>query len=122
MKTIFAVLFLLVLFSVPTVAQVKKDDFFKPFGKSFVVSTAVYGGGATADVLTSRGKLESNPLSRDQFKVFDTKKNVALKAGVYGVSLLFEKKYPKIAFIFRVASGAVFIGYAVHNSHYSRVR
>lgn len=95
------------LVNAPTRSATKRS-FWRPYGPAFKISTAILAGGVVGDRLTTKAALrnprnfEVNPLLRD--------KNAGAiywtaAGGVFGVSLLLERKHPKIASFLRFGVG-----------------
>lgn len=80
--------------------------FFKPWGKSFAVSSAIYWSASAFDIASSRGLIEQNPLSRGRDGRINVGKALLVDAGVYAPSLLLERKHPRLAFWYRVAAAS----------------
>ncbi|MDT5062105.1 MAG: hypothetical protein QOH63_2564 [Acidobacteriota bacterium] len=93
----------------------KRDEFFKPSGKFFIISSAAYWSGASADLISSRGLYELNGLQRGRGGRLDYRKGILIDATIYGVTLAFEKRHPKIASFLRFAFGGAHVVAAVHN-------
>lgn len=88
---------------------------FRPFGKAFALSTAVYWSGAIADVSSSATRHELNPFLRGSRGGIVTTRAVGFAAVPYCLSLLFEKKHSKLASVLRFLGGGVRFGAAIHN-------
>lgn len=90
---------------------IKHSDFFKPYGKGFAISSAAYWGGVVFDVARTqscqkaRTCTEANPFLRTSQGGANIGRAVGVSAGIYGVTLLLEKKYPKLASIVRLSVG-----------------
>ena len=91
---LFALLFVFMLFSFHAKAEEKKH------GKAWRVSAAVLGAVTIADVQSSVGRFEANPLLSSQNGRFSTR-GVALKGlvvgGALGAQWLMLRKNPKAA-------------------------
>lgn len=100
----------------------------KRFDKWFIASSAVFAVGAIMDHQSTvagmkiAGAREANPLLRNSDGSFSPGKHLALSAGVYGVSLLMQRKHPKMANILRFIGGAAKIGVSIHNRSAARGR
>lgn len=100
----------------------------KRFDKWFVASSAVFAVGAIMDHQSTvagmkiAGAREANPLLRNSDGSFSPGKHLALSAGVYGVSLLMQRKHPKMANVLRFIGGAAKIGVSIHNRGAARGR
>lgn len=89
--------------------------FFKPFGGAFVSSSAAFWVGTFADIASSKGLLENNPLARNSQGGLSTGKALALNGVAYGLTLLIEKRHPKLASIMRFGWGGAHAGAALAN-------
>lgn len=111
----------------PLYAQkLTKADFLKPqpleqkFSDTLkkpvmIASTATCFAGATADLLTSRGR-ELNPLFQDSRGNIAKPRAAVAVYGTCGAFLLLSKWKPKLAQVSSFAPGAVHIGAAIRNS------
>lgn len=124
----FTLLALLFLFSVSINAQ-QRSDFLKPtapikmesniwksYGTMTFISTAVCVGGDLADIATS-GPNELNPILRNAHGSINRKLAFGLGMIPCGISFLLERKHPKLASVFRFASGGVHGAVAIHNRY-----
>jgi hypothetical protein len=106
---------LILLLAIPCAAQVKKDDFFKPYGRGFIASSAVYWGGSVFDTLNTRRCVnngtcrELNPLFRTRDGKLRVGRAIASQAIGYGLTLWLEKKHPKLASFLRFGGGAAHV-------------
>jgi len=93
----------------------------KRFDKWFLASSAVFAVGAIMDHqstvagMKKAGAREVNPLLRNSDGSFSPGKHLALTAGVYGASLMLQRKHPKMANVLRLIGGAAKIGVSIHN-------
>ena len=114
---------MILLLATIAAAQQPAREHFKPFN----TSDAIYWAGATADLATSLDKREANPAWRDSSGIFSPGRNLAFKGSLWAAFKLLEWKYasPKerraIAWT-KLAVGAVFIGFAVHNAGVEKPR
>jgi hypothetical protein len=89
--------------------------------RAFYESSAVYWAGAISDYLSSRGKREGSPALRNDHGAISGGKYFALNGGLYGLTVLLHKVYPKesdarILNWTRRILGAVRFGVAFRNS------
>ncbi|HEX8091937.1 MAG TPA: hypothetical protein VF762_24005, partial [Blastocatellia bacterium] len=76
---------------------VKTGESPRAFGKGFVISSLIYGGGAIYDTKTTQiavdhyGLQEKDPLYRGEGGSFLRGRNVAVTAGIYATLLPFQK-------------------------------
>jgi hypothetical protein len=100
----------------------------KRFDKWFLASSAVFAVGAVLDHqstvagMKKAGARELNPLLRNSDGSFSPGKHLALTAGVYGASLMLQRKHPKMANVLRFIGGAAKIGVSIHNRSAARGR
>lgn len=93
----------------------------KPFDRWFLISSAVFAAGAVMDHqstvagMKKVGAREANPLLRNSDGGFSSGKHLALSAGMYGASLMLQKKHPRMANILRLVGGFAKIGVSIHN-------
>lgn len=106
---------ILVSFISSNAQSLKKSDFFKPYGKGFKTSSIVFWSGVALDLQSSKGGIETNSLFRNKNGKVDTKKVLLISGVGYGISLLMEKKYPKLASAIRFIGGSIHYGAAIHN-------
>jgi hypothetical protein len=84
--------------------------FFTPFKAGFYVSTAVCVGGAAADIASSLGKQELNPIVRNDRGQLNVGRAILLKGASCGWPALIERRHPRMAFWIRTITG---IGWSV---------
>jgi hypothetical protein len=102
--------------SIPAIRKSKPETgTFRPFGKAFALSTAVYWSAAAADVFSSAARHELNPFLRGSRGRIVTTRAAGFAAVPYCLSLLFEKKHSKLASVLRFLGGGVRFGAAIHN-------
>lgn len=100
----------------------------KHFDKWFLASSTVFVVGAIMDHqstsagMKKAGAREANPLLRNSDGSFSPGKHLALTAGVYGVSLMLQRKHPKMANVLRMIGGAAKIGVSIHNRRVAQGR
>jgi hypothetical protein len=83
------------------------------------VGDAVYWGGAFADLATSLGQKEGNPVLQNSAGHISMGKGLAMKGGVYAAIKTMEYFYPerpKVTMWFKIAVGGAFGALAFHNS------
>lgn len=94
----------------------------KKIDKWFLISSAIFATGtimdhaSTVSALRKEGAREGNPLLRTSGGGFSAGKHLALTGGIYGVSLLLQRKHPRAANVFRIIGGAAKIGIAIRNN------
>ena len=71
---------------------------------------------STVSAMRKEGAREGNPLLRNSSGGFSAGKHLALTGGVYGVSLLLQRKHPRAANVLRIIGGAAKIGIAIRNN------
>lgn len=113
MARIIVLLVVLGLYGVSVHAQ----TFTEARHSHLVVSSTVYWAGVAADIASSRGpvKFERNPLLKDGSGRLSIGKALALDGGIYALSLLLERRKPRLAVIMRYAGGGVHGAAAIHN-------
>jgi hypothetical protein len=84
------ILIIILLLPLTTQAQQSRERF-----KIIEWSDAAYWAGAVFDIASSTGKRELNPLFRDRHGRFTPGRNLAFKAGLWGVFKLTEAVYDK---------------------------
>ena len=115
MKTIIVAAGILIASVAAQAQTVKRSDFFKPYGKSFVTSSAVYWTGFAADLSSSQGSYELNPVFRGSGGRVNNKRALLIAGSGYAVSVLIEKQHPKLASVLRFIGGSVHWGAAARN-------
>jgi hypothetical protein len=93
-----------------------QDKFYKPYGSSFLTTSAVYWAGVAADIQTSRHGQEGNSLLQNQRGGIHVGKAIGYSVPGYVLVVLLEKKHPKLAFWAGIAVGAARAGIAVRNT------
>lgn len=103
---------------------IKRSDFLKPQPidtsawrkpTTTIASSAVCFGGVTADLLTSRGLIEGNPLLRNSNGSPNLLRAGLIGFGSCGATYFVDRKHPKAATILRFAIGAAHGLVAIHN-------
>lgn len=94
----------------------------KKIDKWFLISSAIFATGtimdhaSTVSAMRKDGAREGNPLLRNSSGGFSAGKHLALTGGVYGASLLLQRKHPRAANVLRIIGGAAKIGIALRNN------
>lgn len=100
-------------------SKLESRSLWRPYGPMTAASSAVCFSGVTADALSSRGKLEGNPLFRKSDGTVNISRGMILGYGMCGGTLLIERRWPKYAkalSIVRFITGGLRFGVAIHNS------
>ena len=107
-RTILTITLILIACSAASAQKQNKKD--------FIISSAFYFGGVSADILSSRGRIERNILLRDGTGKINVPRTIAISAIPYGISLwLDHKHHSKAATLLRFFGGDVHITAAVIN-------
>lgn len=126
MKRVSPIFITVLLFCATAHAQ-KKSDFlkpqpvnlersiWKPYGAMSIASSAVCYGGVSADLATSRGLQEGNPLLRNANGSPNLNRAALIGFGSCSLPFLIKRKHPKAASIVRFVLGSVHIAVAIHN-------
>jgi hypothetical protein len=109
------ILLLILFLPLPVQAQQNREKF-----KPLDWSDGAYWTGATLDIVSSTGKRELNPLFRNAQGRFTPGKNLAFKAGLWGVFKLTEAVYDKprerkIIRYFKLGAGVAWAVVAARN-------
>ncbi|HWT01216.1 MAG TPA: hypothetical protein VN256_13285 [Pyrinomonadaceae bacterium] len=85
----------------------ERRGFFRPYGPSAWVSSAVYWAGSGMDIASSDQPnfREGNSLFRNERGGTAMGKNIAATLGIYGGTLVVEKFKPEVAFLIRMGVG-----------------
>lgn len=99
------------------------------FGKKFWVSVAVLGAATFADAYSSRGRVERNPLLRNEYGRFSAGRAIGLKsataASLVGIELWMMHRHPgpeseRLSTMTNLVSAGVFAGTAMYNTQNGR--
>ncbi len=88
------------------------------FNRGQWIATVFYGTGSTLDATSSRGGKELNPIFRNKHGQYNLPLNLGVKAGVYLIVALVEKRWPKSRRSIRImmgSAGVALCGIAAHN-------
>lgn len=125
MKSLF--LCIMILCFCATAHAQKKSDFlkpqpvnlersiWKPYGAMSIASGSVCFGGVGADLLTSRGLTEGNPILRNRDGSPNLTRAALIGFGACSTTYLIERKHSKAASILRYAIGGIHAAVAIHN-------
>jgi hypothetical protein len=89
--------------------------FLRPYGPATWISLGVCIAGATSDIISTGDMYETNRFMRNSEGKLDVKRAAFVSGLVCSGSFLIEKKWPKLAHLFRAGSGGLRFKSAIGN-------
>jgi hypothetical protein len=99
----------------PAVRPVEKKSLWRSYGPMFKASMTTCVGGSLADIASTSGLYESNPLFRRSDGRLNKVTAILSTGLVCGSTLLLERKYPRLASVMRFSFGGVRLAMAFRN-------